>query len=134
MKRAIVLAQFAVVAVLVVGCADDKKTMPRSGAALDITPPSATPAHPQAYAPAPAQPVTVAPADSTPVVTAAPAAGVGATASASTGGSYTVKKGDTLYSIARSRYGDGKQYTRIVAANPGLSPTSLKVGQSITIP
>ena len=49
-------------------------------------------------------------------------------------GSYTVKKGDTLYSIAKSRYGSGKEYTKIVAANPGLSPQSLKAGQTITIP
>jgi nucleoid-associated protein YgaU len=48
--------------------------------------------------------------------------------------SYTVKKGDTLFSIAKSRYGNGNQYTKIVSANPGLSPQSLKAGQTITIP
>jgi 5'-nucleotidase len=49
-------------------------------------------------------------------------------------GSYTVKKGDTLYNIAKQRYGDGKQWTRITDANPGLDPTKLRVGQTINIP
>jgi len=49
-------------------------------------------------------------------------------------GSYKIRKGDTLYGIAKSRYGDGKQYTRIVQANPGLNPKTLKVGQTITVP
>jgi nucleoid-associated protein YgaU len=49
-------------------------------------------------------------------------------------GNYTVKKGDTLFSIAKSRYGNGNQYTKIVAANPGLSPQTLKAGQTINIP
>ena len=35
--------------------------------------------------------------------------------------SYTVQKGDTLYKIAKTHYGDGKQWNRIVAANPGVS-------------
>ena len=49
-------------------------------------------------------------------------------------GNYTVQKGDTLYKIARDRYGDGKQWQRIASANPGLSPATLKVGQKIAIP
>jgi 5'-nucleotidase len=49
-------------------------------------------------------------------------------------GSYTVKKGDTLYGIARQRYGDGKQWSKIAQANPGLRPETLKVGQTIVIP
>jgi nucleoid-associated protein YgaU len=49
-------------------------------------------------------------------------------------GPYTVRKGDTLYAIARTKYGDGKQWQKIVAANPGLRPETLKVGQTINIP
>ena len=56
------------------------------------------------------------------------------TAAPSAGGTYTVKKGDTLYGIARAHYGDGKQWQRIADANPGLSPSSLKAGQTISIP
>jgi len=52
----------------------------------------------------------------------------------SIGGTYTVKKGDTLYGIAKKKYNDGKQWQKIASANPGLSPTSLKVGQTITLP
>lgn len=50
------------------------------------------------------------------------------------GGSYTVKKGDTLYKLAREHYGDGKQWQRIASANPGLTPQSLRVGQTLIIP
>lgn len=60
--------------------------------------------------------------------------GMASSSGAIGGGSYTVKKGDTLYSIARQRYGDGKQWTKIASANPGLKPQSLRVGQSITLP
>ncbi len=50
------------------------------------------------------------------------------------GSSYTVKKGDTLWSIAKSRYGNGQKWQDIVAANPGLNPQKLAVGQTITLP
>jgi 5'-nucleotidase len=73
------------------------------------------------------QPVTV----SAPVA-AAPAA-VESAGAASTA-AYTVKKGDTLYKIAREHYGDGKAWNKIAAANPGLSPSTLKVGQRIVLP
>ena len=56
------------------------------------------------------------------------------TAPGAVGGKYTVQKGDTLWKIATSQYGDGKQWQRIVAANPGLSPETLKAGQTIAIP
>jgi phage tail protein X len=62
---------------------------------------------------------------------ASPADSVGGSMAA---GSYTVKKGDTLYGIARQRYGNGNQWTRIAEANPGLTPQSLKAGQTISIP
>ena len=55
-------------------------------------------------------------------------------AAGSAGGKYTVQKGDTLWNIAATNYGDGKQWQRIASANPGLSPTTLKVGQTITLP
>ncbi len=70
-----------------------------------------------------------APAVETPVVTEAPAAAENAAAS-----TYTVKRGDTLFSIAREVYGNGGQWQRIASANPGLSPSSLKAGTTIAIP
>ena len=57
-----------------------------------------------------------------------------APAPAAGGKSYTVKKGDTLFSIAKEVYGNGNQWQRLTAANPGLSPSTLKVGQKIAIP
>jgi LysM repeat protein len=53
---------------------------------------------------------------------------------AAAGQRYTVKPGDTLYHIAKVHYGDGKQWQRISAANPGISPTTLKVGQVLVVP
>ena len=125
MKQALyTIALAAVTGVSLVGC-NNKKTssIPASESVADVTP---APAPIPAYQPA-AQPVNqpVVYDSVQPVATAGGAIG---------GGSYTVKRGDTLYSIARSRYGDGKQWSRITAANPGLRPESLKVGQTITIP
>ena len=61
-------------------------------------------------------------ADTTPV--AAPSGGT----------SYTIKKKDTLWSIAVKHLGDGQRYREIIAANPGLDPKKLAVGQTIKIP
>ena len=47
---------------------------------------------------------------------------------------YTVKKGDTLFHIAKTAYGDGKKWTLIASANPGLTPQTLKTGQTLVIP
>jgi len=117
---------FAVLAALsggVVGCANKgTASIPQNESVADVSAP--TPA--AAYQPAPtpvAQPVIY---DNTLSSSQSPSSAIG--------GTYTVKKGDTLYSIARQRYGDGKQWQKIVAANPGVRPESLKVGQTITIP
>jgi nucleoid-associated protein YgaU len=49
-------------------------------------------------------------------------------------GDYVVKKGDHLASIAQSTLGDSGRWKDIVAANPGLDPNKLSVGQKIHIP
>lgn len=47
---------------------------------------------------------------------------------------YTVKKGDTLWSIAKKVYGDGSKYTKIASANSDIkNPNLIYVGQVITI-
>jgi 5'-nucleotidase len=92
-----------------------------NNAVTDINPPAAP-----AVAPTPIQvEPSPAPAASETITPAPAVAG---------GSSYTVKRGDTLYSIARAHYGNGKQYTRILSANPGLSPANMKVGMVITLP
>lgn len=50
------------------------------------------------------------------------------------GGAYIIKKGDTLFSIAKRVYGDGSKWREIQAANPGIVPTKLRIGQQITLP
>lgn len=51
-----------------------------------------------------------------------------------TAANYTVKRGDTLFRIAKARYGDGKRWKQIASANPGVSPSTLKAGQVLVIP
>ncbi len=108
------------------GCANKNKPttgndIPQSSAVTDVSAP------PVAYTPSPAAPAPVQTVTPDPVA-AAPAP------VANTGGTYTVKKGDTLYGIAKQKYGDGKQWKKIAAANPGVTASNLKVGQTLVIP
>lgn len=123
MRQAIIIAVVGVL-VLSVGCAKRTTTAVADSTITDITP-TYTPAPEPVYTPPPAYSTTPSPSDTytAPVAT-----------SASTGERYTIKKGDTLYSIARNRYGDGKQWTRIAQANPGIDPQKLAVGQVIILP
>lgn len=53
------------------------------------------------------------------------------------GPQYTIRARDTLYSIAMAAYGaaDADQgVTAIEAANPGIDPDDLQIGQAIDIP
>jgi 5'-nucleotidase/UDP-sugar diphosphatase len=110
------------------GCASNKQTASKPALTPIVTDIAPMPPAPVYSAPV-AQPVQ-------PVSYAAPAAAEPAAGGATTlaGGSYVVKHGDTLYKLARDHYGDGKQWTKIASANPGLSPQTLKVGQKIVIP
>ncbi len=44
---------------------------------------------------------------------------------------YTIRPGDTLYNIARKYY---TNLTLLMAANPGLDPYNLRIGQTVTVP
>ena len=56
-------------------------------------------------------------------------------ASSSAGGNkYTVKKGDSLWCIAVSKYGNGNKWKSIAAANPKMDPNKVRAGQVITLP
>jgi len=50
------------------------------------------------------------------------------------GNTYTIVQGDTLYGIAMKHYGDARSAQIIEAANPGLNPTALRVGEKILLP
>jgi nucleoid-associated protein YgaU len=47
---------------------------------------------------------------------------------------YTVRRNDTLWKIAQNAYGNGQRWKDIVAANEGLDPARLRVGQTILLP
>lgn len=66
-------------------------------------------------------------------VPAQPDAGMADTSTAP-GGTYTVEKGDTIYSIARKVYGNNARAKDIIAANPGIDPNKIKVGQVLNLP
>ena len=125
MRKLISLLALTIVATAAVGCAK-KGEIPRNESVTDINVAPVAPREPElAYT---AAPVTQQPAYYDASVTQTPAAGAGA------GGSYVVKKGDTLFGIAKTAYGNGNQWQRIASANPGLSPATLKAGQTITLP
>jgi 5'-nucleotidase / UDP-sugar diphosphatase len=129
-KKIIGLAVIAALAA-VGGCAK-KTTTPVANANLtEVAPPAPihngiTPAQPIAYS----EPI-VAPMDD--ITPAAPTRGHVSAASGA-GKTYTVKKGDTLWAIAQRSYGDGKQYRKILAANPSIKGDKLNAGQKIVIP
>ena len=52
------------------------------------------------------------------------------------GGTYTVKRGDCLWLIAKKFYGNGAKYTKIYEANRDKikNPDRIYVGQVLTIP
>jgi nucleoid-associated protein YgaU len=107
-------------------------TAPSSGAAGNATSAApATPATTSAVIPTgagAASSVQATPAltPRTTVVEPAPAAGGART--------YVIRQGDTLEAIARAQLGDGQKWRQIAAANPGVNPSNLKIGQSISIP
>jgi nucleoid-associated protein YgaU len=55
-------------------------------------------------------------------------------ASSNTPRTHRVMSGESPYSISEMVYGSGKYYKRILAANPGIDPKHLKIGQMLIIP
>lgn len=88
-----------------------------------VPPPPAESAQ-QAFEPVVVEPAQAVPAYTEPV----------AMEPAPTAATYTIQKNDTLWSIATAHYGNGHKWQDIVAANPGLNPTKLPVGKTITLP
>ena len=65
-----------------------------------------------------------------------PGAAVAAVPAQTAGETYTMQRGDTLYSLARRFYGDGKLWTRIAEANRDKfrDVTAIPVGTVLVIP
>jgi 5'-nucleotidase len=133
-KFALPFTAVAMVAIAA-GCSSSKPTTSAS-----LTPTPAVAQIPPAPLPAePAAETTAPPAEPLAMDTSTPgpnqdfSQGNGPAFPAS-GGKYTIKPGDTLYRIALTHYGEGKQWKKIIAANPGLSPSHLRVGQTINLP
>ena len=134
MTRMMKLSSWAAAGCLAVaammGCQNNATTKPAESAngvrsdVTDIRPMESTA---PAYQPVAYQPTPTAAPDTT----GAPAA---AAPVAAAGNTHVVKRGETLYSIAKASYGDGKQWQKIASANPGVSPSTLKVGQTLVIP
>jgi nucleoid-associated protein YgaU len=137
MKNLILTAVLLTLGLIAVGCANNNKNaIPKNESVTELNVAPVPPreggyaAAPVASAPA-AAPIYVEPAvTQTPAAAPAPVAA----GAASPGASYTVKKGDTLFSISKNAYGNGNQWQRIAQANPGLSPTTLKAGKTIVLP
>lgn len=47
---------------------------------------------------------------------------------------HEIREGDTLGEISRQYYGNPNLWTRIQEANPGISPTALKIGARVLVP
>ncbi len=121
MKYALSLAMFAA-AMMVVGCSSNNKKPAMNSSVTDIRP-MIQPIQPVQ----PVQPIQPVVADTSPVAVASATPAI-------TGNSYTVQKGDTLFKIARARYGDASAVKKIKEANPGLDANHIKTGQKINLP
>lgn len=126
----LVLAGAAMVAV---GCSNNKKPAVNASA-MDIRSNDPAPAPVVVQPVQPVQPVQAV----QPVVSDAPpvasSTSVASVTPAMAGGTYTIQKGDTLFKIARAKYGDPSAVNKIKAANPGLDANHIKVGQKIKLP
>jgi 5'-nucleotidase len=146
------------------GCAakkkDDASKVPLDRGVTEVTPASAKPPDPSfVYVPASASQARFVPVDAplptgeasaaamampapvgpvaAPVVTETPAPRNVTPVAASPAGAsrqYRVRKGDTLFQIAKSHYGTGGRWQQIASANPGLTPATLKAGATIVVP
>jgi nucleoid-associated protein YgaU len=147
------MAFLAALALVAAGCETQQPRPAPQSSVLDVSPRYPTYAQPYpapTYAPPVSQAAYVPPgpaylppgaspsaSDSVvvepPVVTKTPPAAK-AKAKPAAKGSYVVQHGDTLFHIAQVHYGEGKKWKQIVAANPGVTPATLKVGQKLVLP
>ncbi|HUU92622.1 MAG TPA: LysM peptidoglycan-binding domain-containing protein [Phycisphaerae bacterium] len=120
--RAFTWTVVVVMAVGVLGCAEKREE--------EL--PQINPAELEATVPLPATEATT-PIPTSMVEVETPVPAVAATTASQT---YTMQRGDTLYSLARRYYGDGKLWTRIAEANRSKirDVTTIPVGTLLVIP
>lgn len=111
MKR-LLSSMLLIGSVSLVGCKSQKQAAPAE--------PRHEAVQPQPYIPAPTETAPAAEGSDRPMA-----------AEEGHGMKYTVKKGDTLSKIARHHHTTVK---KIVAANPGIEPNHIRIGQVINIP
>ena len=145
-------APFLLAGLVAVGCQTESKPAPATSASvLDVSGPSVRSSYAQPASgyqptgPYAAAPVTTStppymlpsaypPPEPIPATVVETRVAEPASARTAGGSRYTVKPGDTLYHIAKVHYGDGKQWQQIASANPGVTPTSLRIGQVLVMP
>lgn len=139
MRALTVVVLVCVASMLVVGCGPKKEELPPlepadvqaaktapAGAPLAV--PVRTPVMIEPASPAPiARPKVEKPVFDKPPVEPAPLAGAQ---------TYTIKAGDTLYTLAKRFYGDGKLWTQIADANKDKikDVSHIPIGTTLTIP
>jgi LysM repeat protein len=112
-------------AMLIQGCKREV-TSENQPPMMDTNPPTMLDTNPPTAGTNP--PVVMPPVETNPPAVVAPVPPV---APPTTGAEYAVAKGDTLAKIAKK---NGVTLKALEAANPGVVPTKLKVGQKLTIP
>jgi nucleoid-associated protein YgaU len=133
--RAFTWMLVAVLAMGVIGCEkkraeDELPQIDPAELEASAPPPEAVPATPSVMGPGTAgTPAVEVETPSTGPATATPPVG-------GAGQTYTMQRGDTLYSLARRFYGDGKLWTRIADANKDKirDVTAIPVGTVLVIP
>ena len=117
------------VAMLIAGCHHEKPQDELNPPSLDTNAPTMDTNLPPMSVSNP--PVMVPPAPTNPPVILPPVAPIEPLAPAVGGSEYVVAKGDSLAKIAKK---NGVTLKALQAANPGVVPTKLKVGQKLAIP
>jgi tetratricopeptide (TPR) repeat protein len=96
---------------------------------IPLAPPTESPSTPQPVAPAAKPPPKPAPTPGT--ASKPPPAPATKAVAART---YTVREGDSLWSIAKSQLGDGRKVDEIAALNGLTPPFTIKVGMKLKVP
>ena len=137
MRALTVVVLVAVAAMLVVGCGPKKEELPPLEPAEGQ--PAAAVAVPGGAAKSPVTVETMPPppvAKPRPMTPAKPSGDNPPVADPAAGQSYEVKAGDTLYTLAKRFYGDGKLWTRIADANKDKikDVSHIPIGTTLTTP